>query len=60
MQHSRLLELLETMDVPKLRKNLTLENIRWLKRNLMIRNGEHQHFAEAITIINHMLATTTE
>lgn len=43
----RLQEILDTMDVPVKRKN----DVRWLIRNLRVRNGNHKDFNEAIFIL---------
>lgn len=44
---TKLEKLLATMDVPVSRIN----DMRWLLRNLAIRNSEHPNFAEAIKLI---------
>lgn len=45
----RIEKMLETMDVPNFRRNLKKEeNIRWLLRNLHIRNGKHPYFQMTI------------
>ena len=46
----RLLQILETMDVPERRKLLNRANIGWLLRNLRVRNAEHTEIDEALTI----------
>jgi len=46
----RLLQILETMDVPERRKLLNRANIGWLLRNLRVRNAEHPEIDEALTI----------
>ncbi len=54
--HKVLQQILDQMDVPKLRKDTTkLENLRWLKRNLFIQNKDHNEFPTAIHFINHLL-----
>lgn len=52
---ARLKELISTMEVPELRKNIDFSNVHWLKRNLAIRNQSHQNFPEAIDIINSLI-----
>ena len=48
--------LLSQMDVPTLRRDTSkIENLRWLDRNLVIRNGTHRAFSEATTLIRKML-----
>ena len=48
---AKLAEMLEEMDIPDFRKNLNrLANIRWLYRNLLIRNRNHPLAVQAIGI----------
>ena len=48
---AQLAEMLEEMDVPDFRKNLDkLSNIRWVWRNLLIRNRNHPKAMQAIGI----------
>lgn len=42
-----LLDILDTMDVPPKRK----EDMRWLSRNLFIRNSKHPKFKKAMELI---------
>jgi hypothetical protein len=51
----QLIDILNTMDVPVLRKELTLWNLLWLKRNLIVRNSNHEEFSIAIHFINHLI-----
>ena len=46
-KESALKTLLDMMDVPELRKSLTDGNVRWLRRNLAVRNGKHPMFSVA-------------
>ena len=40
--HLEVLVIIEDMDIPEMRKDLNkLGNLRWLRHNLMIRNGNH-------------------
>ena len=49
------LEILNEMDVPEARKNLNeLSNLRWLQRNLLIRNGNHPRAVEVVEVIAKM------
>ena len=49
------LEILNEMDVPETRKNLNeLANLRWLQRNLLIRNGNHPKAVEVVETIAKM------
>jgi hypothetical protein len=52
---STLKELLPKMDVPELRQELTDENLRWLQRNLGIRNSLHKDFPMSAMIIRWLL-----
>jgi hypothetical protein len=48
-------EILTEMDVPDKRKNLNeLANLRWLQRNLLIRNGNHPRAVEVVEFIAEM------
>ena len=53
---AQLAEMLEQMDVPAFRKNLDrLANVRWLFRNLLIRNRNHPRVAEALVITKEIM-----
>jgi hypothetical protein len=45
---SNLVEILNEMDIPLLRKELTKSNVRWLLRNLRANNNNHPRIDEAI------------
>ena len=48
----RLTELLDTMDIPAMRRDLTKETkIRWLQRNLAIDNNKHPRIMEVNTLL---------
>ncbi len=48
----RLREILETMDLPFLRKVVAdVNDLKWLKRNLISQNNRHPDFEEAMEII---------
>lgn len=48
----KLINLLNDMDVPELRKDFSnVANIRWLIRNLWIRNGDHPDIDEALILL---------
>ena len=52
---AQVVEILEEMDVPETRKNLNeLANLRWLQRNLLIRNGNHPRAVEVVEFITEM------
>ena len=54
----RLLEILQTMDIPDFRKDVSeLSNIRWLLRNISIRNAQHPQHLEAQALLRRMLPT---
>ena len=54
--HEQLKDILNTMDVSISRKNTEdIYNLRWLKRNLFIRNKEHLEFPTAVHFINTLL-----
>ena len=49
---SALSTILNTMDVPSMRKDLTnFGNVRWLSRNLRIENGDHPLIDSAMDIV---------
>jgi hypothetical protein len=49
------LEILNEMDVPDIRKDLNkIGNLRWLQRNLLIRNGNHPRAVEVVEVIAKM------
>ena len=53
---AQLAEILEEMEIPEMRKNLNrLANVRWLRRNLLIRNKNHPRAAEALEIIKKLM-----
>jgi len=43
--------ILETMDVPEMRLELTSANIRWLLRNLRVNNADHPDLAEVTLML---------
>ncbi len=47
--------LLNDMDIPEIRRELTTNNLRWLLRNLGIRNSNHLHFKEVMELIKKFL-----
>ena len=52
----RLKEILATMDIPQMRSDITqTQNLRWLQRNLQVRNGTHPNTGEALLIIRDIL-----
>ena len=52
---AQVLEILNEMDVPDMRKDLNkIGNLRWLQRNLLIRNGNHPRAVEVVETIAKM------
>ena len=53
---STLKEILEGMDVPEMRKDVTnAANLRWLNRNIMIRNSEHPNAVQALVLAGRLI-----
>lgn len=50
-----LTDILKDMDIPTMRRELTTPNLRWLARNLLIRNRDKPEFGTAIHFIQHLL-----
>ena len=50
----RLSKLLDTMDVPEMRRHLTRPNVRWLLRNLRINNADHDDLQEVLAFLKWM------
>lgn len=49
MDTSSLIGVLSEMDIPKNRLDVTrAENVRWLLRNIAVRNSNHPRFQEAV------------
>lgn len=45
-------DLISDMDIPAERKNINKpENVRWLRRNLMIKNSDHPDIREAMALL---------
>jgi hypothetical protein len=58
--HDRLREILDQMDIPSGRKDLTqAANVAWLGRNMAIRNSAHPLFPEALMLLWKSLNTET-
>ena len=47
----RLVKILKSMDIPRRRLELSKNNLRWLARNIAVRNREHPQFEEAFDLI---------
>ena len=48
METKELAEIFATMDIPESRKKITASNVRWLLRNLRVRNAQHTNINETI------------
>ena len=53
-------EILNEMDVPAMRKELTTHNLRWLQRNLFIKNKDKPSFPSAVHFIATLLSMRGE
>jgi chorismate-pyruvate lyase len=51
--------ILAQMDVPEMRRTLTIGNLRWLGRNLAVRNQDHPMFVTARTFLADILKFST-
>ena len=48
------------MDIPIRRRDVTeLDNVRWLLRNLGVRNGDHPQFTMSIEILKNLAKSIT-
>ena len=55
-QEQQLLEILDTMDLPQLRKDATnVHHLRWLERNIMVRNSQNPRFNEAMELVRALI-----
>jgi len=46
-------DLLSTMDIPDMRRDITdISNVRWLLRNIGVRNSKNVAFPEAIAVLH--------
>ena len=55
-QKMQLAEILEEMDLPETRKNLNeSSNLRWLIRNMRVRNRKHPQCNEAFELIKNLM-----
>lgn len=55
MQVDKTIEVLNAMDIPAFRKELTPSNIRWLLRNIRVRNGQHPDIEEVVATLKERL-----
>ena len=54
-KESALGTILDMMEVPAMRKETTIANLRWLQRNLAVQNSEHPLFSTARTLLKEIL-----
>jgi len=54
-RRAALATMLDMMDVPEMRKDLTSANLRWLTRNIAVRNGTHPMVQPARDLIKWLL-----
>lgn len=47
--------ILDTMDIPEFRKDMSFQSLSWLNRNMWIRNSMHPEFKDANTIVGMLL-----
>lgn len=48
-------DLIQTMDLPEGRKkNISMEDVRWILRNIGFRNSDHLHFNKAVLILKQL------
>lgn len=53
---AELVEALKTLDVPLLRKDVSkIDNLRWLQRNVIIRNNQNVFCGKCIELIKKLL-----
>ena len=51
--------ILQSMDNPEMRKELNLTNLRWLQRNIFIKNSKHPNFDDSNTLIGELIKLKT-
>jgi hypothetical protein len=57
LKMAQLKNLLKPMDLPSYRKfGETPDNLRWLAKNLAVRNANHRNFGKAIEVIEQILS----
>jgi hypothetical protein len=54
MKVEELVEIMNAMDIPTLRKELTKSNVRWLLRNVRIRNNDHPRIDEVVDALKNI------
>jgi hypothetical protein len=49
---NRLMDVLEDMNVPSMRKDISsIHNVKWLMRNISIQNGSNPELSEALSLL---------
>jgi hypothetical protein len=51
----KLASILEGMNVPLRRQEISISNVRWLNRNIRIQNGDHPQIQDACDLIVQIL-----
>jgi|ETNvirnome_6_100_1030635.scaffolds.fasta_scaffold06116_8 hypothetical protein len=65
-REKKLMEILATMDVPLMRVSTALSgshrraSLRWLTRNLAVRNAEHPQLSEALGMVKDLMKTESQ
>ena len=55
-EKAELAGILEEMDIPEFRKHINVfNNLRWLSRNMLIRNNNHPKGLQAIKIVKKLM-----
>ena len=54
MENKALIEILNVMDIPLMRRDLTKSNVRWLLRNVRVRNNNHPRIDEVIDTLKNI------
>lgn len=55
MDSKELTDLLNDMDIPVMRREINNRNLRWLMRNIRVRNGKHPKIKEVMEEIKRLL-----
>lgn len=55
MSKEELINVLNEMDLPAMRRELSVRNIRWLLRNVRVRNNNHPRIAEVFEELKRLL-----
>ena len=55
MSKEELINVLNEMDLPAMRRELSVRNIRWLLRNIRVRNSKHPRIVEVFEELKRLL-----